>query len=121
MLSHSFDSLVEEARIKQLKQEIQRALKSGEGVESLRDDLKEADADLPILQRYLVNDTTIEKLGEILNENPNGILLFVMNCVGWLRTLDKDGHENARCVLLRSMERNWQLHLRSYCPWNCPY
>ena len=30
----------------------------------------------PAEKRYLVNDTTVEKLGELLNHNPNGLLLF---------------------------------------------
>jgi putative DNA primase/helicase len=33
----------------------------------------------PVEQRYLVNDTTVEKLGELLNQNPNGLLLFRVN------------------------------------------
>jgi putative DNA primase/helicase len=30
----------------------------------------------PVERRYLVNDTTVEKLGELLNHNPNGLPLF---------------------------------------------
>ena len=29
----------------------------------------------PTQHRYIVNDTTVEKLGELLNENPNGLVL----------------------------------------------
>jgi hypothetical protein len=29
----------------------------------------------PIQRRYIVNDSTVEKLGELLNENPNGLVL----------------------------------------------
>lgn len=29
----------------------------------------------PIQRRYIVNDATVEKLGELLNENPNGLVL----------------------------------------------
>jgi hypothetical protein len=28
----------------------------------------------PTRRRYIVNDTTVEKLGELLNQNPNGTL-----------------------------------------------
>lgn len=56
--------------------------------------------DEPICERFTVNDVTIEKLGMLLNENPNGLLQFRDELVGWLRCMDKDGHENDRAFLL---------------------
>jgi hypothetical protein len=50
----------------------------------------------PVLRRYIVNDSTVEKLGEILAENPNGVLTFRDELTGFLRTLDREGHENDR-------------------------
>lgn len=50
----------------------------------------------------MVNDPTVEKLGELLNQNPNGLLLFRDELTGFLRTLDKDGNENARAFYLES-------------------
>jgi hypothetical protein len=47
-------------------------------------------------QRYIVNDTTVEKLGELLNHHPNGLLLFRDELSGFLHTLDRAGHENDR-------------------------
>jgi putative DNA primase/helicase len=41
----------------------------------------------PTRTRYLVNDTTIEKLGELLNENPNGLMLYAMRLTAFLRRL----------------------------------
>ena len=41
-------------------------------------------------RRQPVNDSTVEKLGEILNANPRGILLFRDELTGWLRTLDRE-------------------------------
>lgn len=43
--------------------------------------------------RYIVNDPTVEKLGEILSDNPKGVLLFRDELTGWLKSLDKIGHE----------------------------
>jgi putative DNA primase/helicase len=63
---------------------------------------EESDADGPVLRRYIVNDTTIEKLGEIMCENPNGLLFFRDELVGLLRTCDKPGHEADRAFLLES-------------------
>jgi hypothetical protein len=54
----------------------------------------------PVLRRYETNDPTIEKLGVILAENPNGLLLFRDELVGFLRGLDKEGHESDRATYL---------------------
>ena len=45
---------------------------------------------------YLVNDTTVEKLGELLNHHPNGLLLFRDELSGWHHTMERPGHENDR-------------------------
>jgi hypothetical protein len=50
----------------------------------------------PVAKRYLVNDATVEKLGELLNHNPNGLLLFRDEVSGFLHTMDRPGHENDR-------------------------
>jgi len=56
----------------------------------------------PVRRRYVTSDTTVEKLGELLQANPNGILIFRDELVGWLRTLDKQGHENDRSFYLEA-------------------
>ena len=53
-------------------------------------------------KRYIVNDGTVEKLGELLNQNPRGLLLVRDELVGLLRSLDKPGHENDRAFYLES-------------------
>ena len=47
-------------------------------------------------RRYMANDTTVEKLGVILAENPNGILIFIDELISLLRTMDREGHEGDR-------------------------
>lgn len=41
-------------------------------------------------------------MGELLNRNPRGLLLFRDELVGWLRTLDKEGHESDRAFYLEA-------------------
>jgi putative DNA primase/helicase len=53
-------------------------------------------------QRYLVSDATVEKLGELLQQNPNGLLLYRDELSGWLRSLDKTGREGDREFYLES-------------------
>src|SRR5215216_4072583 len=51
------------------------------------EELKEPEA--PIQRRYVTNDTTIEKLAEILAENPDGILYYADELMRFLRGLDR--------------------------------
>jgi putative DNA primase/helicase len=53
-------------------------------------------------KRYIVNDSTVEKLGELLNQNPRGLLHFRDELTGWLATLDRDGHQNDRAFFLEA-------------------
>ena len=50
----------------------------------------------PVAKRYILNDATYEKIGEILADNPNGILVFRDELVSLLRTLDREEYAAAR-------------------------
>jgi len=54
----------------------------------------EEETEAPKRKRFIVYDATIEKLGELLNENPNGLLLFRDEISGWLKTLDREDKAN---------------------------
>ncbi len=56
----------------------------------------------PTRRRYLVNDSSVEKLGELLNENPNGLLVFRDELLGLLYSLERDGQEGARQFYLET-------------------
>lgn len=56
----------------------------------------------PVRRRYLVNDSSVEKLGELLNENPNGLLVFRDELLGLLCALERDGQEGARQFYLEA-------------------
>jgi hypothetical protein len=56
----------------------------------------------PPCPRRVVNDCTVEKLVDILRDNPHGVLLFRDELVGLLKSLDKDGHETDRSFYLES-------------------
>jgi hypothetical protein len=53
-------------------------------------------------RRYLTNDGTIEKLGQLLQENPRGLLVKRDELIGLLRTCDKAGHESDRAFYLEA-------------------
>jgi putative DNA primase/helicase len=58
----------------------------------------------PKPKRYLINDTTVEKLGELLNLNPTGLTVFRDELIGLLRSLDKEGQESARGFYLEAWD-----------------
>jgi len=60
----------------------------------------------PQLRRYLVNDTTVEKFGEILAANPWGVLAYRDELHGLLTSLDKPGQEGARSFFLQAYDGN---------------
>ncbi|MBW2595922.1 MAG: DUF3987 domain-containing protein [Deltaproteobacteria bacterium] len=55
----------------------------------------------PPYARHVVNDATIEKLGEILKQNPEGVLLYRDELLGFLCSFDKQGHETDRAFSLK--------------------
>ena len=44
----------------------------------------------PVRRRYVTNDATVPKLGEILSQNPNGVGVVRDELVGLFRSLDKE-------------------------------
>ena len=56
--------------------------------------------DAPILKRYKTSDATYEVLGELLIENPNGLLVEADEIIGVLKRLDAPGQESARAFFL---------------------
>jgi Protein of unknown function (DUF3987) len=59
-----------------------------------------AEPPAPIERRFITNDTTYEKLGEILAQNPNGVLAHRDELVSLLRTLDREEYAAARGFFL---------------------
>jgi putative DNA primase/helicase len=54
----------------------------------------------PVTHRLITHDATVEKLHEILRDNPAGILVIRDELSGWLATLDKPGREGDRGFFL---------------------
>lgn len=56
--------------------------------------------------RYVVNDSTVAKLGVMLQQNPRGLTIFRDELVGLLRDLDREGHESDRAFYLEGWTGN---------------
>ncbi|WP_345117769.1 DUF3987 domain-containing protein, partial [Bartonella jaculi] len=64
---------------------------------------KETDDDDTLRKRRLiVNDVTVEKLGELLKENPRGLLMVRDELSGFLSTLERKEHQTDRGFYLES-------------------
>jgi putative DNA primase/helicase len=60
----------------------------------------------PVRPRYVVNDSSVEKLGETLNQNPNGVLVFRDELLGFLYNLERAGQEGAKQFYLEAWNGN---------------
>lgn len=60
----------------------------------------------PILRRYKSNDTTVEKLGELLRDNPAGLLVMRDELVGLIASWDREGREGERAFYLEAWNGN---------------
>lgn len=61
-------------------------------------------ADAPILKRYKTNNASYEALGELLMENPNGLMVEADELIGLVKQLDASGQEVARSFYLTSAD-----------------
>jgi hypothetical protein len=109
MLAYETDVMVAEATKAALKDELKKAAKDAAtgGNRSKLEEIarRNQDAEVPeepVLKRYKTEDATVEKISEILLENPRGILVHRDELSGWLRNLDKQGREGDRSFYLES-------------------
>ena len=99
---HEVDSQLAEMRREQETKEAKAAMKEGKA-ELARELLRAAqalDPEPPHRRRFIVNDATVEKLGELLNENPTGLLLERDELSGFLKGLDREDRSNDRAFYL---------------------
>lgn len=98
---HDGNAILADARKAHAKDEARKALKKGTPIdpEALGESARFDDA-APTEPRLVVNDATVEKLGELLNENSRGLIQFRDELAGWLASLDREGREQDRAFWL---------------------
>jgi putative DNA primase/helicase len=80
----------------------------------------------PVLKRYKSNDSTPASLGELLRQNPNGLLVYRDEVVSLLKGLDREGQEEGRGFYLTAWNgdspytfdrigRGLNLHIPALC------
>jgi putative DNA primase/helicase len=60
----------------------------------------------PVLRRYKTNDSTVERLGELLRDNPAGLLVLRDELVGLIATWEREGREGERAFFLEAWNGN---------------
>lgn len=99
---HHAVAQIADAKREALRARMKALAVKGGPIDEFAKELAALEPKAPAERRYIVNDTTVEKLGVILNENPRGVLLFRDEMLGFLRTFDRQGHEGDRAFYLEA-------------------
>jgi hypothetical protein len=91
-------------RSKTAKKQAERETDKGnhEKARSILEEAASVEKEKPPCPRLIVNDTTIPKLGELLNENPRGLLLVRDEIQGWLANMEDERFASDRAFFLES-------------------
>jgi putative DNA primase/helicase len=82
-----------EGEAKKLRgQKIREQLKAHRNPDNLAREIADDQSEIPepVRRRFITNDATVEKLGELLRDNPNGIIVFRDELMGWLKSLEQE-------------------------------
>ncbi|MCE7915751.1 MAG: DUF3987 domain-containing protein, partial [Nitrosomonas sp. PRO4] len=136
-ISKSNEEIIKEINAIFAGEEIKKSLKRTEAKKRLKNDPDADISDLlndaakPALKekippRFITNDATVEALGQLMIDNPNGILFEADELIGLLKNLDKQGQEGSRAFYLTAADgnqsytidrimRGTNLHIESAC------
>lgn len=109
--SYEADKTVFEAKKDAIEGRIKAAAKDAKkgDLDSIAKELqghRQQSPETPTLRRYKSNDTTVEKLGELLRENPAGLLVLRDELVGLIASWDREGREGERAFYLEAWNGN---------------
>ncbi|MEI8214088.1 MAG: DUF3987 domain-containing protein, partial [Planctomycetota bacterium] len=93
------DAMISKSRKRAMEKDLDKAAKSGDrdAMQSAAESIAAIDAEeYPIPRRIITTDSSIEMLGILLNVHRAGMLLWVDELIGWMRSLDKDDKAGVR-------------------------
>jgi hypothetical protein len=102
------DKEILEAELVAAKAHAQKAAKAGDKAalaaakQDLMDLVERKKSERVLERRYIVNDSSTEKLGELLNENPQGLVLIRDELSGWLASLERQDRQADRFFYMES-------------------
>jgi putative DNA primase/helicase len=94
-----------ERAIKRLRADkIKRDLKANRSADAIAQEVaqEQDERPTPVRRRFMTNDPTVEKLGELLRDNPNGVLVSRDELIGWLRNMEREGRQGDRSFYLEA-------------------
>jgi len=100
--AHETDAITAKLRAEANVKEARAALKKNRGADVAGLLGNAEQGDMPIRERYVVNDLTYEKLGEILAQNPNGVLSVRDEMRGLFLSLSREESAPARAFYLQA-------------------
>jgi Protein of unknown function (DUF3987) len=108
MRGHEAEVEMHKAQKNALKDDMEKAAKGkGNGNRDLKSEFVALQSPKPpIWRRYRTNNATIEKLDELMAENPRGILYFCDELIGFLMTLDREDRKGDRAFHLQAWNGN---------------
>ncbi|CAK8715796.1 hypothetical protein KKHLCK_04910 [Candidatus Electrothrix laxa] len=106
---YEINEMIAKAEQKKLKDEITKAVKTRKAGEDtgrtpaeLAADLQKIQAKKPVERRYKTNDSSIEKIVELLRDNPRGLLYFRDELIALFRRMERAGNEQDRAFMLEA-------------------
>jgi putative DNA primase/helicase len=104
----ALDREVLDAKLAAVKDALKKAAKDSkpEVLDAKTQELAMLQAQMELLdvppRRFKTNDVTIQKLGELLRDNPTGLLLYRDELSGWLSSLRQEGRDGDRDFFLET-------------------
>ena len=114
LLDHAVTEAVATAQTEAAKAALKDRARKKNGVAATEAELRELATEATakavlVPPRYAATSSTmrtVEKLGELLAENPDGLLLYRDELMGFLKGLEKQGHEGDRAFYLEGWNGN---------------
>jgi hypothetical protein len=102
MEDQAYRKKIADAKLRFIEEEIRKRAKSGRPTDDLRDEIRQLKYDEPVERRYIVSDASVEKLGALLIDNPNGLLLVRDELSGLLYRLESEEYQGERAFYLET-------------------
>ncbi|MFZ0887103.1 MAG: YfjI family protein [Candidatus Binataceae bacterium] len=90
------DLTAEGAKREALEAELKSLAKKNQPIDLVRNKLLALELKPAIGKRYTYNDATVEKVGILLADNPDGLLLVLDEMAGWLAAISQDDRQAER-------------------------
>jgi hypothetical protein len=104
---HAKKKAIHDIKVKAMEARLLAAIRGGKSEDQEKatralQELRDEEPTPPIVPRFKSNDSTIEKLGELLRDNPRGLLIDRDELVGLMASWEREGREGDRAFFLEA-------------------